>query len=305
MISVVIPVYNNANTIIRAIRSVQNQTMQDFEIIVVDDGSTDSSSNIVKKITDKRITLITQHNHGVSAARNRGIEVAQGEWVTFLDADDEWSPTFLETVCRLREKYSDCTVCATSYYRKSSLGNLKRIILRNVPSRREFVMDNYFEVAACSDPPFYTCSVAVKRETMLSIGGFPIGIHQGEDLLTWARLATLSNIAYCVEPNCIYYITEAHSHGLPRRIPPSDDVVGRELEFLFSQNPKAFGLPTYISLWHKMRASIFMRLPNYESQCRKEIKESLTWNPHNKKIILYRYLLLLPYSLRMTLLKHI
>ena len=305
MISVIIPLYNNAATIARAINSVLGQTFSDFELIVVDDGSTDGGREVVGKMSDSRIKLESQSNQGVSAARNLGIGKTNGEWIAFLDADDEWEPNFLETIIKLKERYPECSVCATSYFRKSSQENKEKILLRNVPSEQDFVMDNYFEVAACSDPPFYTCSVAVKRETLLSIGGFPIGIHQGEDLLTWARLATVSNIAYCVEPNCVYHITEAHSHGLPRRIPSADDPVGHELELLYKQHPDVIGLPTYISHWHKMRASIYLRLPNCKSQCRKEINLSKEWNPNNKKLKIYKLLLLIPYQLRMFLFRFI
>lgn len=305
MISVVIPLYNNTNTIIRAIHSVQNQTVQDFELIVVDDGSTDNSASIVKQLDDTRITLIAQQNQGVSAARNRGIEEAKYEWVAFLDADDEWKPTFLETCERLHNKYPQCDAIATAYQRQSIDGKTNHIILNNIPTTKDFILDNYFRVAATSDPPFCSISVMIRRDTIREIGGFPVGIKQGEDLLTWARLAYRYKIAYSPESQAIFHTTEAQSQGKPRRIPSIEDEVGRELEHIYKQNSDIVGLPEYIAHWHKMRASIFMRLPNYESQCRNEIKKSITWNPHNKKIILYRYLLLLPYSLRMTLLKHI
>ena len=94
MISVVIPLYNKEKYIKRAIESVLNQTFQKFEIIVVNDGSTDKSAEIVQNIKDPRIRLINQKNAGVSAARNRGIQEAKYEYIAFLDADDFWEKIF-------------------------------------------------------------------------------------------------------------------------------------------------------------------------------------------------------------------
>lgn len=96
IVSVIIPLYNKALYIRRALDSVLCQTFKDFEIIVVDDGSTDDGAEIVSKYLDSRITLIRQSNSGPGAARNRGVSLAKGELIAFLDADDEWLPEYLE-----------------------------------------------------------------------------------------------------------------------------------------------------------------------------------------------------------------
>lgn len=304
MLSVVIPLYNKAATIERAISSVLNQTIQDFELIVVNNGSTDGSEKVVENVTDPRVSLISQENQGVSMARNRGVEAAQSDWVAFLDADDEWKPTFLETVLRLKETYNDCAVYATSYQRCNVAGVVNDIKLQHVPSERDFRMENYFEVAAESDPPFCSISVMVQKEALLSIGGFPQGVHQGEDLLTWARLAANYKIAYCQEPQSIFYTGETSSMGKPKREPAEDDVVGNGLEQLYEEHPDLAGLRQYIAKWHKMRASIFMRMPGKTAQCRFEIRKAQQWH-RNKKLILYKIILFLPYSLRLTLLRKV
>lgn len=101
--SVVIPMYNRANVITRAVNSVLNQTIRDFELLVVDDGSTDDSAKVVESINDSRVRLIKQKNGGANSARNNGILNAKGEYVAFLDSDDEFEPTMLEEQLKVFE----------------------------------------------------------------------------------------------------------------------------------------------------------------------------------------------------------
>ena len=300
MVTVVIPLYNKAATIERAIRSVLGQTVQDFELRVVDNGSTDNGSEIVKKIDDPRIHLIVQDNQGVSMARNRGIAASNSEWVAFLDADDEWKPTFLATVLGLKDKYPGCSILATSYQRCNAKGEIADILLREIPESDDFQMGNYFEVASESDPPFCSISVMVKKEALLAVGGFPKGVHQGEDLLTWARLAVAYKIAYCRKPQSIFYTGETTGMDKPKRIPADNDIVGAELEKIHQSHPEITGLQKYIAKWHKMRASIYLRLPHQSSKCRNEIKAARKWYK-DKKTTLYLLISFIPYPVRMKL----
>ena len=105
--SVIIPLYNKGPYIKRAIESIQNQTVKDIEIIVVNDGSTDNGPDIVESIKDKRIFLINQKNQGVGNALNRGVKESKSEFLTFLGADDEWTKRHLETLLRLKEKFPE------------------------------------------------------------------------------------------------------------------------------------------------------------------------------------------------------
>lgn len=304
MLSVVIPLYNKVSTVERAVRSVLAQTVQDFELIVVNNGSTDGSEKIVEGIHDPRIKLLSQDNQGVSMARNRGVMAAKSKWVAFLDADDEWRPTFLETVMRLREKYPEVDVCATAYQRCNAAGVMTDICVQNTPSERDFLMDNYFEVAATSDPPFCSISVMVRKTALQAIGGFPQGVHQGEDLLTWARLAANGKIAYCSVPQSIFHTGETSSMGKPKRIPAADDPVGKGLEEIYQAHPDLKGIRQYMAHWHKMRASIYLRLPDCSRQCRDEVRISRHWH-RNKRLVYYQILSYIPYRFRMNLINHI
>lgn len=115
-VSVIIPLYNKAPYVRRALDSVAAQTFDDFELIVVDDGSQDEGARIVEEYGDARIRLIKQRNAGPGAARNRGIKEARGELLAFLDADDEWMPPYLEESVRLLDECGPGVACVTSGY---------------------------------------------------------------------------------------------------------------------------------------------------------------------------------------------
>ena len=123
--SVVIPLYNKQNYIKETIKSVLNQTFQNFEIVVVNDGSKDDSIKIIESIQDYRIKLVHQENSGVSVARNMGIKEANAKYIAFLDADDLWLPEFLQTIYELIQK---CEQKADTVY-VFCLQNLKTVLL--------------------------------------------------------------------------------------------------------------------------------------------------------------------------------
>lgn len=248
MISVVIPLYNKEKRIAHTLQSVFNQTFQDFEVVIVNDGSTDGSVAEVEKFNDSRIRLIHQKNAGVSAARNRGIEKAKGDLIAFLDADDEWKPEYLVTQYRLFQKYPDCNVFACNYAFRCIDGRTTFPVIRKLPFVGEDgILSNYFEVASCSNPPICSISIMVKKQVIQAIGGFPVGIKSGEDLLTWARLAIKGPIAYSKKVLSIYRLGNSNP-----RPPENKDYVGEQLEILYKESP-TLGLKNYVAYWYKMR----------------------------------------------------
>jgi glycosyltransferase involved in cell wall biosynthesis len=194
--SVVIPLYNKAAYILRAVNSVLNQTFQDFEIIVVDDGSTDWGGQIVKNIPDPRIRYIYQNNSGVSAARNRGIEEANSELIAFLDADDEWKNNCLDFFKELVIRYPTCDLFAQSYQvRKSSGKTYCPKFNISYPLFWNGILIDYLE-AAKGIPPFCSSSVCIRKSILQKENRFPEGISMGEDLSLWLTLSLRYNIAY-------------------------------------------------------------------------------------------------------------
>lgn len=203
--SVVIPLYNKCQYIRRALESVRRQTEQDFEIIVVDDGSTDGGAGRAAELDDGRISVVHQENAGAAAARNRGIGLAQGGIIAFLDADDEWQPDFLRTIDGLQAAFPGCGAYATRYAVQTTQG-----VLRECPLPRRYargfygVIDDYFRLAA-EWKPFCSSSIAVRRSVLHRTGGFPEGVGFGEDLHAWLLIALSESIAYTTVSGAIYH----------------------------------------------------------------------------------------------------
>lgn len=304
MISVVIPLYNKEKQIAHTLQSVFNQTFQNFEVVIVDDGSTDGSVAEVEKLSDSRIRLIHQKNAGVAAARNRGIEEAKGDLIAFLDADDEWKPEYLATQYHLSQKYPDCNVFACNYEFRNIEGKVTPTIIRKLPfTGEDGILSNYFEAASCSHPPLWTSSIVVKKQAIQAIGGFPVGIRSGEDLLTWARLAVNGQIAYSKKVEAIYDLGEGYVlTNLPPRRQDIGDPVGKELVKLLSVYPEKMALKRYISHWHKMRASVAIRYGE-KLETMTEVLISLYYYPFNTKVLLFFILALMPKNIRIGIIK--
>jgi hypothetical protein len=275
-LSVVVPLYNKSRCVERAIRSALAQTYTDFELIVVDDGSTDNGVLQVEAIGDLRIRVLRQENAGVSAARNRGTRESNAPWIAFLDADDEWSPTHLATLMGLINEFPNCGFVASGYVVKDAQGVARPSVLRGIPSGSwRGMIDDYFSVAWRSDPPVWSSAVAIRRSALDSIDGFPVGIGQGEDLLTWARLAARVPLAYSSEATATFWNEQSDSHR-PKRTPEVPDCVGTALKQLIEEAPQRL-LPSmrkYLGLWHKMRGTMFLRLNRRSDACY-ELREAL------------------------------
>lgn len=281
-ISVVIPLYNKKDTVIRAIDSVLNQTFSPFEVIIINDGSTDDSINIVKQKYFSSIFVIDQINMGVSAARNKGIEESSGDWVAFLDADDYWEEDFLSTIVALHGKFKDANVLATSY-RYVDSGLIYNPVQRFLP--KEGYINNYFKAAYSGSPPLWTGAICIKKTSLIKIGSFPVGVKIGEDLLTWARLAINERIAFSDLKKSNYSFPINVNQNITFRLPDEPDIVGQELKKILRTNlngPFLKDIKKYISHWYKMRLHLYIHNRNRKNSIT-EYLNCLKYNIFNIK----------------------
>jgi glycosyltransferase involved in cell wall biosynthesis len=205
-ISVIIPLYDKGPYIKRTINSILQQTIQNFEVVVVDDQSHDDGPAIVKSIQDPRIILIEQDHRGVSATQNHGVEVARSDFIAILGADDEFSsPKHLETLIRLRKKFPDAGLYATTY-KTMEMGNviMTPIIRAIPPAPWEGLIPNYFQ-AAMYGMPFNACCVGISKRIFIEMGGFLPGIQWGEDEDLWLRIALKYRIAFSWDGEILWH----------------------------------------------------------------------------------------------------
>lgn len=205
--SVVIPLYNKVTHIQRAINSVLDQTVQDFELIIVNDGSTDGSEKIVKQYDDKRIKLINQANGGESSARNRGIKEAEAQYIAFLDADDAWEKNFLGMIFDLITKYPEAGAYATALKTKERNGKyIKYRYFPLPPYPWQGIVDNYFDCLANGSYPLSSSTTCVKKEIFNEIGNFNTSLRIGPDIDMWIRTFLTTKIAFRSDIGAIYYL---------------------------------------------------------------------------------------------------
>ena len=192
--SVVIPLFNKQDSIARAVKSVLGQTYKDFELIVVDDGSTDNSLAVLNGNTDYRLNIISQENQGVSAARNRGVAESDSGYICFLDADDEWHPEFLYEISILLQEEPDCALYITACHEINEKGLVKPGLLSSAPESKGLI-DNFYHLFREYPLLINSSNVCVNRDYFLKAGGFPEGIRYGEDIYLWLILADMGNVS--------------------------------------------------------------------------------------------------------------
>jgi glycosyltransferase involved in cell wall biosynthesis len=198
-VSIVVPLYNKRRWIVRCLDSIMRQSMGDYEVIVVDDGSDDGGGELVAGREDARVRLVRQAHVGEGAARNRGLAEARCEWVAFLDADDEWMPVFLGTVLETTSLRDGLVSAFTNVLD----GATRQSLMSTGPSG---VLDDYFDfVLANRGFGMTSSSTLVRREALRSCGAFRVGVSVGADTDAWARLAWSGPVAYSGVPLAVYH----------------------------------------------------------------------------------------------------
>nr|WP_290223445.1 glycosyltransferase [Trichocoleus desertorum] len=197
-ISVVIPAYNAEKTIKATIDSVLSQTFSDFELIVVNDGSLDTTLNIVANIQDPRIKLISQPNSGPQKSRNRGIREAQGEYLSFLDADDLWTPDKLEAQLKALQANPDAAV---AYSWTNWIDETGQFIRRGAYVN---ATGNVYEKLLLIDFVESGSNPLVLRQALDEIGNFDESLVGGQDWDMWLRLAARYPFTVVASPQILY-----------------------------------------------------------------------------------------------------
>ena len=200
MFSIVIPLYNKELSIGDTIVSVLNQKFKDFELLIINDGSTDKSLDVVKTIKDHRIRIIDQKNQGVSSARNRGVNESLYDFIAFLDGDDIWKNNHLEVLYKMHQEFSDASVFVTSFDYSND-----RAIFRNKRVKEVSKVENYFE-EAITENIITSSNVLVKKNAFKVVGLFNENIKYGEDLDLWYRLAQKFDIIKSTKVTAIYRV---------------------------------------------------------------------------------------------------
>ena len=204
--SIIIPLYNKAPYIRKALLSVCAQSFTDYEVVVVDDGSQDGSADIVEQVikeTHLPAILMNQPNAGVSTARNNGVRASHGEYICFLDADDWWESDFLQEMNQLISRYPDAGIYGTNYYIVKN--HQKRVAPIGIDSTFEHGYINYCQVYSktlCM--PLTSISVALRRDIFDEFQGFKPQLRLGEDFDLWIRITLKYKVAFLNKPLCNY-----------------------------------------------------------------------------------------------------
>lgn len=192
--SIIIPLYNKEHFIENTIQSILNQTFQDFEIIVVNDGSTDRSEEKLLQFKDSRIQYFSKKNEGASVTRNYGIEKANADFITFLDADDYWYPTFLETMFTNIKKLPNQKVFAAAIEFETS----KKIIPAQYSiskTNNDFEIVDYFQ-ASLKETVLCTSCAVFHKTVFEAAGNFDTKIKSGQDTDLWIRVGLIYPIVF-------------------------------------------------------------------------------------------------------------
>lgn len=206
-ISVVIPTWDRRAWIGRALDSVRQQTLQPLEVIVVDDGSTDDTAAFVRQ-RYPRVRLLAQENHGVSHARNRGIEAARGEWIALLDSDDAWQP---EKLARQSERLAESGAPPICHTDEIWIRNGRRVNPMQKHAKPEGWILRHCLPLCCVSPS----SVLIHREVFRKVGLFDESLPVCEDYDLWLRIFSRYPAALAPEPLVIKH--GGHSDQLSRR----------------------------------------------------------------------------------------
>lgn len=224
-VSVIIPLFNSSACITRALDSVARQTFEDFEVIVVDDGSTDGGAKRVSAYTDPRIRLVSQTNAGPGAARNRGIAEARGELLAFLDADDEWLPDYLAAGIEALDEHGQDIATTTCGFIEFPAGLSTLSMWQN-----RGIVEGVQRITPATSPVQLShmvsymspCSTIARAAIVRRYGGFvdKRGCRFGEDSTLWLKVVLNENVHFSTEPLACFHRETSRLSGNYTRARP-------------------------------------------------------------------------------------
>ena len=289
MFSVIIPLYNKAAYIERAIQSVLSQTFQEFELIVVDDGSTDNPFVQLSVISQqlsvdapeiyKKVRVIQQQNRGVSTARNNGVKLAKYDYIAFLDADDSWEPTYMEEMNGLIAAYPNAGIYGSSYFIVKN--GKKRIAPIGVEKNFDRGLINYCQVYSqtlCM--PLWTGATIIRKSIFGLENGFNPRLKLGEDFDLWIRVAIKHSVAFLNKPLASYH----------QDVDLTNRAIGEKLykpqeHMLFTDYSEFKNNPDFVYLYERL--ALYGLLPYYlKGKNKKEVEVILAqihWDQHELK----------------------
>ena len=197
-LSIIIPVYNKSKLINRCLDSIFKQTtIHSYEVVLVDDGSTDDSVELIKARTEGNIILYEQQNAGPSVARNKGVELSHGKYCAYLDADDYWGDGFIEKTVSFLEEHDDCVAVNVAQRHLTLSGEHVAPVCYNEYSK-PFVLDDFYSFWATY---MHVCtgSVVIRSEVIKQIGGMRTDLRITEDLEFWALVSTYGSWGFIPE----------------------------------------------------------------------------------------------------------
>lgn len=206
MFSIILPLFNKEETISKTLESIFSQDFTNFELIIVNDGSTDNSLAIVKGFNDPRVVIITQDNAGVSAARNRGAAMAKFAHLAFIDGDDSWHHNYLSKHKYMIDHFPDAVIyCMGGYNKDNSTGKITMRVAKQYFNRISEV--NFFK-----NPHVFlhTSAIVLKSTVFFKVGGFPLGMRKNEDFALFFSCAFLGKCIYCGVPLSNYHFNVKH-----------------------------------------------------------------------------------------------
>lgn len=262
--SVIIPLFNKAPYVAKAIESVLAQTFSGYELIVVDDGSKDNSAEIASQTiaSHSNCRVLAQVNAGVSVARNNGVAASTGDYLCFLDADDWWEPDFLEEMSKLIVDFPGAGIYGTNYTIVNETKRKTRVADIGVEKGFEEGCINYCKAyAKTMYMPLWTGAVCIPRRVFDEMNGFPKGIKLGEDFLLWIRIALKYEVAFLNKPLAYYnQDVDVANRGVGRLHKPEGHMLWN-LGFLSAEEKTN---PDYKQLIDNLRTSSL--LPYYLSR---------------------------------------